>query len=268
MCRSSFLKLTNKPEHPFVIAAFLWDNPVDTVISEACYKLRNGVTETPKIRGDQTEERRAAMSVFEIEGVARREVACDIANVKIEFQTFAESAYSASKTAMDECDRFIDEIAKAGMDLKDIQYVDDDVSEARYHDNAPYLAKRAIRIRVPFEMEIINMIQEILQKGRFSFNLDINSDVSNRSEIRMELAKEALQKSKYAAEQLADVLGIMVIGVDSIRRDRWDDGVERYEENGRLIGSKMCEPTARPSNNICVKICEESVNLKVKWILE
>ncbi len=116
-------------------------------------------------------------------------------------------------------------------------------------------------------MKGINFIQSTLQSGKFDYEISVEGDLSNRAELHSELSKEALRNSRHEAEQLAEVLGIKVKGVDSIRQDRWDDDEMGYlccEQEHALYRS--ADP--RPSDEIGAKKIEEKVNLKIKWILE
>ncbi len=65
-------------------------------------------------------------------------------------------------------------------------------------------------------------------------------------------------------EKLAEELGICVKGVDSIRKNRWgaDDKMDFENE----VCFRRSAP--RPSNYIGAKKTEESVELKIGWILE
>ena len=47
------------------------------------------------------------MSVFEIEGVAKRELVCDVANIEITFRASGKNAFELSSKVMDQCDSFL-----------------------------------------------------------------------------------------------------------------------------------------------------------------
>ncbi len=208
------------------------------------------------------------MSIFEIEGVAKKEVECDIANIEITFKASGKNSHEISKKVMDQCDSFLEKASRADMDIKTLSYGGDCVNESRYSNEDDIHAERTIKINIPFDMKRINLIQSILQDGKYDYMLSVDGSVSYRTKLRTELSKEALLKSKQEAEQLAEVLGLRVKGVESIRHDRWDDG--EYPEWG------CCEQEysysdylkSRISDGIAAEKTEESVNLKVKWILE
>ena len=95
------------------------------------------------------------MSVFEIEGIAKREVVCDLVSIKITFRSDGTNAYDVSKRVMEDCDGFLEKISKAGMDIKNIRYEMDDVDQNRYSERDDMYAQRMIRIRIPFDMKSI-----------------------------------------------------------------------------------------------------------------
>ena len=98
--------------------------------------------------------------------------------------------------------------------------------------------------------------------------LSVDGSVSYRTKLQTELSKEALLKSKQEAEQLAEVLGLRVKGVESIRHDRWDDGEYPEWRHCEKEYSYSDYLKSRISDGIAAEKTEESVNLKVKWILE
>ncbi|MCR5251940.1 MAG: SIMPL domain-containing protein [Lachnospiraceae bacterium] len=205
------------------------------------------------------------MSIFEIEGRAKREVECDVADIRITFLATGYHSHEVSGKVMDQCDSFLEDMSKAGFDLKDIHLDHDSVSKDSYHDKHDTTAERSINVRIPYEMKTINLIQDLLQKGRYDYTFSIDGDISDRLQIRTELAKEALRNSRHEAEALAEVLGVKLKGVDSIRKNSWDD-----ECVLECAGAIDCIPVEDPgiSDQIGVKRIEESVELKVKWIME
>ena len=210
------------------------------------------------------------MGVFVTEGKATKEVICDVAMIRITFKKIGQITHELAKSVVDECDRFIREVSKLGVQANDIRFDDDDIGNRRYRDDDKIVAARYISLMAPFDMKFINMIQDILISGEFCYELEINGICSNRSEIRMEMAKEALLNAKNAAEQLAGVLGLTVKGVESVQSDELEG--KYYDEDDYILYRRKEYhkdiSDDRPSNDIGAKVEEETVRLKVKWILE
>lgn len=213
------------------------------------------------------------MSIFEIKGSAKKTVPCDIADIFISFKSTGKNAHEVSRKVMDECDSFLEEAAKTGIRPESIRYDKDNVEEAGYRDDGKIRAERTIRLRTAYDMRTINAIQTILQEGKYSYELGVGGDISNHKALRIELAKAALANSREEAEQLAAMLGISVTGVESVRRDGWGDELddEPEEDMAEIVNGCVMRKGAvidRSSDRIGVKEIEESVDLRVKWILE
>ena len=212
------------------------------------------------------------MSVFEIEGVAKRKVECDVAIIDIKFRAISKSPQEVSQKVMVECERFLREIGKAGLKTEHVRYEGDDIGIRTHQDVETYYGVRKVSIRIPFEMRRINAIHKILRRGKFDYEMSVDGDVSNMQELKTELSKEALKNSRYDAEQLAEVLGIKVKGVESIRKDRWRDeqsiGFDGVNFSD-LFGDFFKDGTEkRESDYLAAKTMEVSVQLKVSWNLE
>ena len=204
------------------------------------------------------------MSIFEIKGNARREVACDIAVISINFKAVGQNPYEISQKVMKDCDDFIEKMSRLGFDIKDIHMCDDGVEDNNYRDDYKMSANRKIIIKTVYDMKTINCIQSVLQQGKYDYELDVDGDLSSREALKLELTKEALLNSKKEAEQLAEVLGMKVKGVDSLVKERWDDCTTELARTCCPMG----ETNSRPSDLIGAQMTDESIDLKVKWILE
>ncbi len=212
------------------------------------------------------------MSKFEIEGYAKRKVKCDLAIVKISFRAIGTQAYELSRKVMEDCDDFTVSLSEIGIKPKDIQLVADCVDTRSYNNNTELEAKRTIRIWLPFEVKILNRIQGALQHGKYNYVIDIYGDVADSHQVLSELSEEALNNSKNIAYRLAANADMRVKGIESIRKDRWDD----EEDIGRRPGDWGCNDICgideddlyggtRPSDEIEAKYIEKEVRLKVTW---
>ncbi len=212
------------------------------------------------------------MGKFEVEGYAKRKVKCDIASIRITFQAIGANAHKLSNTVMSECDDFINNLSSLSVKPENIQYESDRIEAADYHDKNNLEATRTIVIRIPFNLKLINRIQEILQKGKYNYGMYVDGDISFRHQLNAELTQEALNNSRDIAEKLAKTLEMRVIGVEAIRKDRWDDEDDQgifsnhFSDlcgSGDILGLDI----ERPSDNIEAKLIEENMRIKVAWIL-
>ena len=215
------------------------------------------------------------MSIFEIQGQAKRNVNYDIAVVSITFTEKGENSYLASKAVMRECEQFFEKLDVDGITSSNAVLGDDSVSEDRYADSSKVIANRKVEFRIAFNMEVINRIRQIIDENEYSTRFHIEYELSNEDQMtrhqarnkKEELLKEALLDSKKKAEDLAEALNMTVIGVKS---------VEAYSKlNGRTEGiaceRSICDymgvPQFSHSNKLQAKEKELSESIEVKWNL-
>lgn len=212
------------------------------------------------------------MGKFEIEGYARRNVKCDLAVLHITFRAVGVNAHELTKKVMEECDGFIESLSKLSIKPQEIQFVGDRTDTRGYNEEQELVAKREIIIRIPFDVRLINRIQGALQKGKYNFTFYVEGDISYRHRLFTELSQEALNNSKDIAEKLAASSDMRVKGIESIRKDRWDDEDDRNEHRcgdagcGDILGLDDDDfGGARISDEIEAKYISEDVRLKVTW---
>lgn len=207
------------------------------------------------------------MGVFEIYGNAKRIVNYDVAVIKIEFVASEKTSFAASAKVMGDCENFLTKIEKSGMDSAAFMLEEDEVTEKSYIDDGKIEATRCILIKIPFMMERINLIRDILDTEKYDIHFELDYELSNEDRIREELLKEALIDSKKKAEQLADVLGMQVKGVKSVetyRRSRDSvemDWMENYEPGTYFD----CETEHPKSNALKAKEATLDESIEVKW---
>ncbi len=212
------------------------------------------------------------MGKFEIEGYAKRKVKCDLAIVHITFRAVGISAHELSKKVMDECDDFIKLMSKLGIKPQDIQYQSDRTDTRSYNNDKELETKREIIIRIPFDVRILNRIQAALQHGRYNYTMYVDGDISYRHQLLVELSQEALNNSKDIAEKLAASSDLRVKGIESIRKDSWDDEEDHTSRRGGDWGVGAIISLdddifgmPRVADEIEAKYIEEDVRLKITW---
>ena len=213
------------------------------------------------------------MGKFEIEGYAKRKVKCDLALVHVTFRALGISAHELSKKVMDECDDFIKLMSKLGINPQNIQYQSDRTDTHSYNNNNELESKREIIIRIPFDVRILNRIQGALQHGRYNYTMYVDGDISYRHQVLAELSQEALNNSKDIAEKLAASSDMRVKGIESIRKDYWDDEEDQNSRKAGDAGSgdillgidNKLFGLPRVSDEIEAKYLEEDVRLKITW---
>lgn len=211
------------------------------------------------------------MGKFEIEGYTKRSVKCDLAIVHITFRAVGINVHELSKKVLDECDDFISMILKFGIKPQDIQYEEDRTDTHRRDDENAYETERKIIIRLPFDVKALNRIQSVLQSGKYNYTMYVKGDISYRHQLLSELAQEALNNSKDIAEKLAASSNKRVEGIESIRKDYWDDEEDRSRRAGDMGAGDILGfdydlfGDSRAADDIEAKYIEEDVRLKITW---
>ena len=206
------------------------------------------------------------MSVYEITGRAKRRVNCDVAEIKITFFSYGSTSYKEAEKVMSDCDSFLKCIVNLGIDMKQIRLEDDHSGKVTFKEKECE-AKRSIVIRTKYNMELINAIQTLLQKGKYEYAITVTGEISNIAQIKNELAKEALKNSREQVEQIASALGMTVKGVKSIKNNEW---INEYGDIfGELYGAGRGKKTQpRPSDSIQPMETTVEACIEVIWTLK
>lgn len=121
-------------------------------------------------------------------------------------------------------------------------------------------------------MKLLNRIQGALQKGKYDYTMYISGDISYHHQLLSELSQEALNNSKDIAEKLAASSDMKVKGIESIRKDYWDDEDEGNSRRagdagaGDILGLDYDDfGGPRPADEIEAKYIEEDVRMKITW---
>lgn len=157
------------------------------------------------------------MGEFTIIGTAKRNVEYDMVDCIVTFRALEDEPYEASVKAMDECERFLKEMRTLGLDSRNVILKDDCLDEENYRDDLKYESIRKIVVRIQFNMELVNTIRSILNKGLYRAEFDIRYSFSKEKEIRDILQKEALLNSRRQAFELAKTMGLEVKGIHSFK---------------------------------------------------
>lgn len=212
------------------------------------------------------------MSVFEIRGNARNEYNYDIAVVDIQFQSVGTNIADVSNKTINECESFLAEMKKIGIEPSHFQMISDDIENCSYRDDTSVRAERKIRIKIPYDMKLINTIRQILNKEKYSAYFDLSFELSNERELQAEMQKEALLDSKARAEKLANTLGLKLIKIKSVatqgsERDYRMDWMETEQEDTLFLRTINLVDSLN-SDELQADKRELSATVDVKWIIE
>ena len=136
------------------------------------------------------------MGTLKVVGKARKEFTCDIMYIKLSFKAWGDDTAQAIETSMSQCDLFLDLLEKQGIDINLIHMSNADVSQDMYDDKLEISSERKIELRMPFDMNAINRLSEIIKENRLKVDMEISFKLTNMLEVHEQLLKEAVFDSK------------------------------------------------------------------------
>ncbi|MBQ1516653.1 MAG: SIMPL domain-containing protein, partial [Clostridia bacterium] len=170
------------------------------------------------------------MGKLSVPGKACKEIACDIMHIKICFKSIGDSTSKLLEKSMSQCDLFLEILEQKGININTIHFSRTEISHDVYADNSEITADREIELRLPFDMNTLNCITEIIKEKDFTVELDVSFVYSNIIELHDQLIKEAVLDSKKKAEMIAEAMEQKVIGINTLTvGDRYNN----YEASPR-----------------------------------
>lgn len=210
------------------------------------------------------------MGKLRVVGKARREYTCDIMYIKLSFKAWADDTAQAIETSMSQCDMFLEILEQQGIDINMIHMSNADVSQEMYDEKHEISAEREIELRLPFDMNVINRLSEIIKENNLKVDMDISFKLTNMLALHEQLLKEAVLDSKKKAEMLAAAMGQKVVGIEKLDagdRYRACDSEEKayYDQFSHKIGE--VHQRSR-SNRLQAPLVTEFESVDVEWIIE
>ena len=210
------------------------------------------------------------MGTLKVVGKARKEFTCDIMYIELSFKAWGDDTAQAIETSMSQCDLFLDLLEKQGIDINLIHMSNADVSQDMYDDKLEISSERKIELRMPFDMNAINRLSEIIKENRLKVDMDISFKLTNMLEVHEQLLKEAVLDSKKKAEMLASAMGQKVIGIETLnageRYNSYDSEEKAYYDQ---FTHKIGETHSRSkSNRLQAPLITEYEHVDVEWIIE
>ncbi len=220
-----------------------------------------------------------------MQGAAEREVPYDVMEVEIRFEARERTSEKATEAVNKQCEKFLRNMKKCGVDIRNFKvgnnatnqysygavpsWLKDDLEKKKIDvdlsKNEPYAqATKNLSIKLPFDMKLRDLVDQIVVKEGLNADVDTNYLVSNENEIRQELIRSAIANSKAMAELLASSAGQKIVGVKEIVKD--DICIKAQEcccESGAILG---CMPMLLDEVSAETTTLSESV--EIVWLIE
>lgn len=151
-----------------------------------------------------------------VKGKAAGTYTCDKVTIRIEFYCSDTSTAKASEAVMAQCEKFLQKLKEAGVDIALIRLHDDRISQPSYRGEDRVKATRTLKFDSDAHADINNFILKVIQDEHIDADISTDYSLSNENEIRRQLRAEALTDSRENAELLAKAAGKTIVGVDTI----------------------------------------------------
>ena len=215
------------------------------------------------------------MGTIRTTGSASREVAYDRMIVKMRFRSREKYTRDAVRQVSEECEGLLVKSMECGASIDSISGGSTDISWNSYSDEEYVNATRAIEWEAEYSTEQIDLLTQMIEKGSYCVNMDINPYYSESDELHKDLKLQAAREARKIADEFAVALGTKIKGPSKINVDRFSDYLSEYmddeehedysaitmgiDERGykKTLYSKLKSPTT---------IEEES--LTIEWELE
>ena len=207
------------------------------------------------------------MGKLKIQGNASKEYEYDIMEITVRFQAHESSSSDAVEKVTGQCEECLAVLSEHGISLSDIRIGEDSVEQEYYAHELDVCATRSITLKLPFDVSYSNYFMELIREKGYAVDVNIAPGLSNKSEIRNELLKLAIEDSKNKAAFIAGAMEQKVTGIDSVE----------IRGDYNVVYGMCCEPKRKSfsgpqelslSNSLKAPTTTESSAVEVVWIIE
>ena len=185
------------------------------------------------------------MGSIRTKGKATREVEFDYMIISVAFNSRDRRSKDAIRKVIEECEHFLSELEKCGIDISKISGDDNRVSSYSHYNNEKDIdAVRKLKWKAPYDLALIDTIMRLSEKSSYNVEINITPIYSQKEETYKELMKEAGLDAKQTAEMLAESLGKKVKGPGKVNASGDYDYIsdEKYmedESDGKSYGTPL-----------------------------
>ena len=163
-------------------------------------------------------------------GYAERTVEYDRMTVTLTFRSRERYTKDALYTVSSECEELLEKLQELGVDISAIRGEADSLSQNTYNDSVINVnASRTITWDAELDLKEIDILTQMIEKGSYSVDLNIEPSYSQIDELSKDLMKEAALDAKKTADLLAASLGSKVKGPAKISANSYSSRNVVYE---------------------------------------
>ena len=211
------------------------------------------------------------MGKLTIEGKASREFQYDLMEISLKFWAKEGSTTAALKKITQQSVEFLAIMDSTGIKIEEFRIRKDSVENEKYSDKFSVKGERELSICIPFNMDFLNYIRDIIQKKAFDAEIDTTYKFSDIEKIHKELIRIALLDAKEKAECIAQTMGQKVMGVQSVvigesrlkslisrsNKTATEESMDYYDSLLNILSRRVQAP-----------VTTESETVQVEWLIE
>lgn len=175
------------------------------------------------------------MGTIRTTGKAYREIEYDKMKISVTFNSRERRSKDAIKKVVDQCEQFLAELKKLGVDTSLIRADKNKVEKNNYSSEKDSEAYRAIKWNMNYDPLMVEAVMKLSENGSYNVDIDIDPIYSRKHEVYKELMNEATLDAKATADILAKSLGKKVKGPSKINAsgdyDYYND--DKYMDDSR-----------------------------------
>lgn len=178
------------------------------------------------------------MGTIRTTGKALKEVEFDKMTITMTFNTRERRSKDAIRKVVEECELFLSELKKMGVNTSQIRGGNNSVSRSNYSDDKGTDAVRTLSWESDYNLAMIDAVMQLSEKGSYDIDINIEPRYSGKSKLCKELMKEAVLDAKTVADSLAETLGTRIKGPAKINASGDFDYItdEQYIEGDHKDG--------------------------------
>ena len=213
------------------------------------------------------------MGKLTINGCAKGEYSYDLLDVSITFCGKGTTSSEALNNLLKQCERFLAIMTENGISIESVRMDEDSINRARSYgddDIDRYDAHRRIVIRIPFQMDVVNMFLSVIEKENFSAEMNQAPILSNEEEIKKELVKKAIGDANEKANAYLEGLNQKIIEVESISTGNHyiRIGSEVFNAIGDHVFKGCALPSLMLNSKLQSPIKELTENVEIVYLIE
>ncbi len=172
------------------------------------------------------------MGKITVIGRAEKKVMPDRCRVRLELREEKDTAAEASAATTRQCEKLLQVLEQGGLAPEQIFLETDRISqESNYRsEKNVYVSYKALRLDLPADTETLGAVRDVIESDFAHVSMETSFELSSEEEIRRELLKEAIARSRAEAELLAVSMEKEIIGVDSANLSGTEEYAEEAEE--------------------------------------